>query len=204
MPARPVGKLARRELGRDDRAMNHNSVSTETRELVASAANRLLAAGANPEQLALSKPARRLLGLVPLSGSFKKAGEGFLLGALVVTTQGDVFEPGLIIRASLKVLPGHQAQSAQERLELRRILLAAKFPEDSAVLIDPRPLPIDDLDQLAEENGPLVLRQIVIDGIPTQQLLVRWMSTASDSALRPLEDYLNERVELAITGIAEA
>ena len=204
MPARPVGKLARRELGRDDRAMNHNSVSTETRELVASAANRLLAAGANPEQLALSKPARRLLGLVPLSGSFKKAGEGFLLGALVVTTQGDVFEPGLIIRASLKVLPGHQAQSAQERLELRRKLLAAKFPEDSAVLIDPRPLPIDDLDQLAEENGPLVLRQIVIDGIPTQQLLVRWMSTASDSALRPLEDYLNERVELAITGIAEA
>ena len=204
MPARPVGKLARRELGRDDIAMNHNSVSTETRELVASAANRLLAAGANPEQLALSKPARRLLGLFPLSSSFKKAGEGFLLGALVVTTQGDVFEPGLIIRASLKVLPGHQAQSAQERLELRRILLAAKFPEDSAVLIDPRPLPIDDLDQLAEENGPLVLRQIVIDGIPTQQLLVRWMPTASDSDLRPLEDYLNERVELAITGIAEA
>ena len=204
MPARPVGKLARRELGRDDIAMNHNSVSTETRELVASAANRLLAAGANPEQLALSTPARRLLGLFPLSSSFKKAGEGFLLGALVVTTQGDVFEPGLIIRASLKVLPGHQAQSAQERLELRRILLAAKFPEDSAVLIDPRPLPIDDLDELAEEKGPLVLRQIVIDGIPTQQLLVRWMSTASDSALRPLEDYLNERVELAITGIAEA
>lgn len=204
MPARPEGKLARRELGRDDIAMNHNSVSTETRELVASAANRLLAAGANPEQLALSTPARRLLGLFPLSSSFKKAGEGFLLGALVVTTQGDVFEPGLIIRASLKVLPGHQAQSAQERLELRRKLLAAKFPEDSAVLIDPRPLPIDDLDQLAEENGPLVLRQIVIDGIPTQQLLVRWMSTASDSALRPLEDYLNERVELAITGIAEA
>ena len=204
MPARPVGKLARRELGRDDIAMNHNSVSTETRELVASAANRLLAAGANPEQLALSTPARRLLGLLPLSSSFKKAGEGFLLGALVVTTQGDVFEPGLIIRASLKVLPGHQAQSAQERLELRRKLLAAKFPEDSAVLIDPRPLPIDDLDQLAEENGPLVLRQIVIDGIPTQQLLVRWMSTAPDSALRPLEDYLNERVELAITGIAEA
>ena len=204
MPARPVGKLARRELGRDDIAMNHNSVSTETRELIASAANRLLAAGANPEQLALSTPARRLLGLFPLSSSFKKAGEGFLLGALVVTTQGDVFEPGLIIRASLKVLPGHQAQSAQERLELRRILLAAKFPEDSAVLIDPRPLPIDDLDELAEEKGPLVLRQIVIDGIPTQQLLVRWMSTASDSALRPLEDYLNERVELAITGIAEA
>ena len=204
MPARPVGKLARRELGRDDIAMNHNSVSTETRELVASAANRLLAAGANPEQLALSTPARRLLGLFPLSSSFKKAGEGFLLGALVVTTQGDVFEPGLIIRASLKVLPGHQAQSAQERLELMRKLLAAKFPEDSAVLIDPRPLPIDDLDQLAEENGPLVLRQIAIDGIPTQQLLVRWMSTASDSALRPPEDYLNERVELAITGIAEA
>ena len=185
-------------------AMNHNSVSAETRKLIASAANRLLAAGANPEQLALSTPARRLLGILPLSSSFKKAGEGFLLGALVVTTNGDVFEPGLIIRASLKVLPGHQAQSAQERLELRRILLAAKFPQDSAVLIDPRQLPMDDLEALAKENGPLVLKEMDVDGFRTQQVLVRWMSTASDSDLRPLNDYLNERVELAITGIAEA
>jgi len=197
MPARPVGKLARRELGRDDIAMNHNSVSTETRELIASAANRLLAAGANPEQLALSTPARRLLGLLPFSSSFKKAGEGFLLGALVVTTHGEVFEPGLIIRASLKTLPGHQAQSAQERLELRRKLLAAKFPEDRTVLIDARRLPIDDLEALANENGPLVLRETIVDGNPVKQLLVRWMPTAPDSGLRPLEDYLNERVELA-------
>jgi hypothetical protein len=204
MPARPVGKLARRALGRDDIAMNHNSVSTETRELIASAANRLLAAGANPEQLALSTPARRLLGLLPFSSSFKKAGEGFLLGALVVTTHGEVFEPGLIIRASLKTLPGHQAQSAQERLELRRKLLAAKFPEDRTVLIDARRLPIDDLEALANENGPLVLRETIVDGNPVKQLLVRWMPTAPDSGLRPLEDYLNERVELAITGIAEA
>ena len=196
--------LAKRELGGDDKAMNLNSVSAETRKLIASSANRLLAAGANPEQLALSTPARRLLGILPLSSSFKKAGEGFLLGALVVTTNGDVFEPGLIIRASLKVLPGHQAQSAQERLELRRKLLAAKFPQDSAVLIDPRQLPMDDLEALAKENGPLVLKEMDVDGFRTQQVLVRWMSTASDSDLRPLNDYLNERVELAITGIAEA
>lgn len=196
--------LAKRELGGDDIAMNLNSVSAETRKLIASSANRLLAAGANPEQLALSTPARRLLGILPLSSSFKKAGEGFLLGALVVTTNGDVFEPGLIIRASLKVLPGHQAQSAQERLELRRKLLAAKFPQDSAVLIDPRQLPMDDLEALAKENGPLVLKEMDVDGFRTQQVLVRWMSTASDSDLRPLNDYLNERVELAITGIAEA
>ena len=205
MPVRPtLSILARRQLGGDDIAMNLDSVSAETKTLIASAANRLLAAGANPEQLALSTPARSRLGILPFSSSFRKAGEGFLLGALVVTTHGDVFEPGLIIRASLKVLPGHQAQSAQERLELRRKLLAAKFPEDSAVLIDPRQLPIDDLEALAKENGPLVLREVVVDGIRSQQLLVRWMSTASDSALRPLEDYLNERVELAITGIAEA
>jgi len=122
----------------------------------------------------------------------------------VVTTHGEVFEPGLIIRASLKTLPGHQAQSAQERLELRRKLLAAKFPEDRTVLIDARRLPIDDLEALANENGPLVLRETIVDGNPVKQLLVRWMPTAPDSGLRPLEDYLNERVELAITGIAEA
>lgn len=196
--------LARRRLGGHDIAMDSESVIAETKNMIASAANRLLTAGANPEQLALSTAARRLLGILPLSAAYKKAGEGFLLGALVVTTHGDVFEPGLIIRASLKVLPGHQAQSAQERLELRRKLLAAKFPENSTVLIDPRRLPIDDLEELTKEHGPLVLKKIIVDGIPDQQLLVRWMPTASDSDLRPLEDYLNERVELAITGIAEA
>jgi hypothetical protein len=184
--------------------MDLNSVISETRNLITSVANQLSAAGANPVQLAVSTPARRLLGAFPLSASYKRAGEGFLLGALVVTTHGDVYEPGLIIRASLKVLPGHQAQSAQERIELRRKLLAAKFPEDSAVLIDPRRLPIDNLEEIAKENGPLVLREVVVDGVRTHQLLVRWMSTASDSDLRPLKDYLNERVELAITGITEA
>ena len=185
-------------------AMDSNSATDEARLLMASVATRLLAAGASPEQLAVSTPAHRVLGLLPRSESYKKVGEGFLLGALVVTVQGDVFEPGLVVRASLQVLPGHQAQSAQVRLELKRKLLAAKFPENSAVLIDARRLPIDDLEALAKEQGPLLLREITVDGVAEKKLLVRWMPTAPDSALMPLEQYLAERLELALTGIAEA
>jgi hypothetical protein len=185
-------------------AMDSNSANDEARLLISSVANQLVAAGARPEQLAISTAPHRVLGILPRSESYKKAGEGFLLGALVITLQGDVFEPGLLVRASLQVLPGHQAQSAQVRLELKRKLLAAKFPEDSAVLIDARRLPIDDLDALAKEQGPLLLREIIVNGIAEQKLLVRWMPTAPDSALMPLEQYLAERLELALTGIAEA
>jgi len=168
--------------------MDSNSATVDAQNLIASVANQLLAAGARPEQLAVSTPAHRALGLLPRSESYRKAGEGFLLGALVITLQGEAFEAGLLVRASRQVLPGHQAQSAQVRMELKRRLLAAKFPENSAVLVDARRLPIDDPDALAREYGPLVLREVVSQtGITEKEVLVRWMPTAPDTALRPLE-----------------
>jgi len=170
------------------------------RAALAQAAERLAAAGAAPEQLVRTIPARRALGVIPRRETFRRTGEGYLVGALLVTAAGDVFEPGRIIRASRQVLPGHQSESARARRELRQRLLDARLPEGSTVVIDPRPVPIDDPAALAAEHAPLVLREI--DGTPT--VLVRWMPSAPDAALRPLDVYLAERLDLALGALTAA
>jgi hypothetical protein len=162
----------------------------EARAALAAAAERLAAAGAAPEQLAVTVPPRRALGFIPRRESFRRTGEGFVLGALLVTASGDAFEPGRIARASRQVLPGHQSESARARRELRQRLLDARLPEGTTVVIDARPLPLDDVVAMAAERGPLVLGE---DGV-----LVRWISSAPDAALRPLDAYLAERLDLVL------
>lgn len=164
------------------------------RAALAAAAQRLAAAGAAPELMVRTVPARRALGVFPRRETFRRTGEGFLVGALLVTAAGDVLEPGRIVRASRQVLPGHQSESARARRELRQRLLDARLPEGSTVVIDPRPLPLDDPTALAAEHAPLVLR--AVDGTPT--VLVRWLPSAPDAALRPLDAYLAERLDLAL------
>ncbi|GAA1730236.1 hypothetical protein [Microcella frigidaquae] len=170
------------------------------RAALAAAVQRLATAGAAPEQLVQTVPARRALGVIPRRETFRRIGEGYLVGALLVTAAGDVLEPGRIIRASRQVLPGHQSESARARRELRQRLLDARLPEGSTVVIDPRPLPFDDPTALAAEHAPLVLREI--DGAPT--VLVRWMPSAPDAALRPLDAYLAERLDLALGALTGA
>ena len=174
---------------------------TQAIDLLASVAEKLQEAGATPEQLAKTIPAHRMLGLIPRPETFKKAGEGFLIGALFVTSQGEVFEPGKIVRASRQVAPDHQSQNAQVRQSLKEKLLRARFPENRTVLIDARPIPLNDPLALTKEHGPLVLR---IDSNQESKLLVRWIPSAPDSALRPLSEYLAERLELALTAIKDA
>lgn len=170
------------------------------RAALAQAAQRLAAAGAAPEQLVRTVPARRALGVIPRPETFRRIGEGYLVGALLVTAAGDAFEPGRIIRASRQVLPGHQAESARARRELRQRLLDARLPEGSTVVIDPRPLPLDDPAALAAEHAPLVLREL--DG--ASAVLVRWMPAAPDAALRSLDAYLAERLDLALGALSAA
>lgn len=168
----------------------------EARAALAAAAGRLAAAGAAPEQLVVTVPAHRALGLIPRRESFRRTGEGFVLGALLVTASGDAFAPGRIARASRQVLPGHQSESARARRELRQRLLDARLPEGSTVVIDARRVPLDDPAAMAAERGPLVVR----DGA----VLVRWMPTAADDTLRPLDAYLAERLDLALGTLTAA
>jgi hypothetical protein len=167
---------------------------TDARAALAAAAERLAAEGATPEQLATTVPPRRALGVIARRETFRRTGAGFLLGALLVTPRGEVFAPGRIVRASRQVLPGHQSESARARRELRQRLLDARFAEGSTVVIDSRPLPLDDLAAMTKERGPLVLSDA--------GMLVRWMPTAPDEALRPLDGYLAERLDLALGTLA--
>mgnify|MGYP006155413601 CR=1 FL=1 len=52
---------------------------------------------------------------------------------------------------------------------------------------------LDDVAAMSVERGPLVLSD--------DRVLVRWMPTAPDSALRPLDEYLAERLDLALLGL---
>lgn len=180
--------------------MDADRALAEARAALAVAAERLAAAGAAPEQLVVTVPAHRALGFIPRRETFRRIGEGFVLGALLVTTSADVFAPGRIARASRQVLPGHQSESARARRELRQRLLDARLPEGSTVVIDSRPVPLDDPTAMAAERGPLVLRETA-DGAA---VLVRWMPTAGDDTLRPLDAYLAERLDLALGSLNSA
>ena len=183
-----------------DRAVDAPRALAEARAALAAAAGRLAAAGATPEVLASTVPAHRALGLIPRRESFRRIGEGFVLGALLVTASGDAYAPGRVARASRQVLPGHQSESARARRELRQRLLDARLPEGSTVVIDPRPLPIDNLTAMAAEHGPLVVSE---NGGETR-VLVRWIPSAPDAALRPLDAYLAERLDLALAALTAA
>lgn len=161
----------------------------EARAALAAAAAELASARARPEQLAATVAAHRVLGLVPRRATMRRAGEGWRLGALLVTRDGEAFEPRTVIRASRAVLPGQQAASAQERRALRLMALDAGFAEGDVIALDPRRIPIDDVEAMLAETHPLVLR----DG----RVLVRWMPDAPDDSLAPLEVYVRERLELA-------
>lgn len=180
--------------------MDAHLALAEARAALAEAAGRLAAAGAAPEQLAVTVPAHRALGFIPRRETFRRTGEGYMLGALLVTADGDAFAPGRIARASRQVLPGHQSESARERRELRQRLLDARLPDGSTVVIDARPVPLDEPVAMAAERGPLVLREQA----GATAVLVRWIPSAPDSALRPLDAYLAERLDLALGALTAA
>lgn len=185
---------------RHDERVDALAALAAARAALAAAAAELAAAGARPEQLAVLAPARRALGFIPVSEKLRPAGEAFLLGALLATAAGDVLEPGRIVRASRQVLPGHQSASAQERRVLRQLALDSGFDEGATLVLNSRPIPLDDVEAMRAERGPLVLHET--DG--DVEVLVRWIPTAPDAALRPLAAYLAERVDLARGALAAA
>ncbi|WAB80618.1 hypothetical protein OVN18_08555 [Microcella daejeonensis] len=168
----------------------------DARAALAAAAARLEAAGIAPDQLATTVGARRVLGVIPRSATMRRTGEGWRLGVLIATREGDAWAPATTVRATRQQLPGHQAESAQQRRALRLTALSAGFDEGAVVDLDARLLPLDDPERMRAEVAPLVLR----DGV----VLVRWMPSAPDSALRPLADYLHEREQLALLTAAGA
>lgn len=138
---------------------------------------RLAAAGARQVELAESVPERRVLGF-RRRPTLRKAGRGWLLGALILREDGALLDAGTPTRAKREARVGYSAESARERDALRHMAERAGFAEGAAVHVDPRPA----------EAGPLVAGG-------AGELLVRW-SRSPGIAPVPLSAYLEERAEL--------
>ncbi len=158
------------------------------RTLLGAAAQRLRAAGAPDEALAVFEPARKRLGIT-LKPRMKPIGRVWRLGVLLVEPDGGVRATGGITRA---VPPGHvryAAVSIEARREVRAAAHRGPFREGETIDYDaPRILLTPDA--LRTTPGPLLLA----DG----GVRVRWSVSAGDDAARPLGAYLDERVELLL------
>lgn len=156
------------------------------RDAIDAAISRLGEAAHPHDHFGVTVPARRSLGVIPRRQTYRRAGVGWRLGVIALTTDGELHAVGQIVRASRQVLPGHQAESARERRALKELLVDKGFPDGATVLLD---APRIDAESNAQ-GGPVAIR----DG----RVLVRWMPGAPDSALTSLPDYLAERVALAL------
>lgn len=107
------------------------------------------------------------------------------LGVLLV---GDdlLAATGTILRAAEEARRGYAAESQRQRAELRAMAFRGGFAEGETFHLDWRPV---DVDRVAAggADGPLSWR----DG----RLLVRWSPAGF---LRPLDEYLDEQVRLAV------
>lgn len=161
--------------------------------MIARTVERLRAGNTPTESLARTRPARRVLGIIPRPATMERLGEGWRLGAVVLTTDGRLYETGRVFRADRTVRPGHQAASAQARREVRLAALSAGFPDGATVDLDPVPVPLDEPERL--RNGRVVV-------LREAALFIRWMPSAGDDALVPFERYLVERADLLLDGTA--
>ena len=107
-------------------------------------------------------------------------GEAWHLGVLLVG-EHEVWSTGDIVRAHDEVRRGYTAESQRERAALAAAAFRGGFAEGESVHLGWRPI------NLAAPDEPLAL----IEGVPH----VRW-STAG--GYRPLDEYLRERISLAI------
>lgn len=156
----------------------------ELPDLLARLRARLEAGGAQRVQLAELVPERRILGF-RRRPTLRKAGEGWLLGVLILSADGMLLDAGTPTRAKTEARVGYVAESARERDALRHMAARAGYRDGErvhigAARIDPAALAAD---------GPVSLDA---EG----RLVVRW-SPQPGIAARPIAAYLDERVELA-------
>jgi len=147
---------------------------TNLRELVARTVAELERRGVPDEALAtLRKPRFGRPRLVA-------DGRAWRLGVLLLTRDGRLLSTATVTRA-VEPLRGvtNRSAEAEARRELRHIAARSGFPEGESVNVDPVPIDLDVLD------GPLLMEGEVV--------MIRWKG---GEGIRPLEDYLADRLAL--------
>lgn len=149
-------------------------------ELFAAARARL--ADAPRERLGEATAQRRVFGILR-PARIVPVGAAWHLGTLLLGDDA-VFATGEIVRAREEARRGYTAQSQRERSERAAAARRGGFAEGEVVHVGWRVLDLDAVGR-GEPSGPLALR----DGVPS----IRWSAAGG---LLPLQEYLDERIEL--------
>jgi hypothetical protein len=155
------------------------------RTSLADAQARLTAGGARHEALAEYVIPRKVL-LFGRDPVMSPRGRVWRLGVLMLGTDGTLYATGMITRALEPGRAVNQSVSAEVRREYRAAAFRGPFERGETVNFGATTISLDAA-SLRSSSGPLVL----VDHAP----LVRW-SASADVASVPLQDYLNDRVDL--------
>lgn len=156
-------------------------------------------AGIVPAALARFVPARRVLGIIPRRERVRATGEGWRLGTLIITSDGELVIDATTTRSRRPERVGYTAESARERDALRHAAYRGGFVEGVTVHVGGRVVDgyepgagcsSDASSSAAGELGPLVLRPDTV--------AVRWAAGTPAAAAIPLDRYLAEHAALLI------
>lgn len=125
-------------------------------------AERLAAAGAREEALAVFVPARRVLGL-PRAAAMRPIGRVWRLGAFLLSADGTLWHTGRVVRvAKTEQMRSVVAASMTEHHEFARAAKRGGIPDGETVNFDARPCDpmnsgVHDLDTYLADRAELLL-----------------------------------------------
>lgn len=161
---------------------------------VRDAAEQLRAAGVTPEALAEYVPERRKL-LVPLKATMRPLGQVWRLGTVLIgadpASPPTLFVAGRATRAQVRLHPGNQSVSREERRDIAAAAIHGGYAEGTPVNFEAVAVPLTD-EGLASLDASLPL------GVSGGELRVRWRAGAPLDGAATLAAYLAERVDLAV------
>ena len=169
-------------------AMDDAGISDRIRLAIATAVERLRAADARDEALAIFVPRRRVM-LFTREASFIPLGRVWRLGVFLLDREETLYQAGSTTRAVAPGYPGFQSHSAEERRGHRAAAFKGTFSPGETVNFGAHVIDID-AEALRTSHGALFLAN--------DKPLVRWNPSATVGTAIPFDAYLAERVGLLI------
>lgn len=170
------------------------SAGMSAEQVISESIAALQAAGVPLEELAEYVPRRpRLFG--SSRAHFRSLGQVWHLGVLLVSPDGSVASTGSSTRAVRPRHPNNQSVSAEARRHFRDTAFKGPFQEEATINYDVRPV-----DFSPEGLQDPLSRVFEFEG----RLLVRWRPGADETNSIPFENYIAEKVALAIAFFAKS
>jgi hypothetical protein len=155
------------------------------KQTIAWAVRALTEGAAATEVLARFEAAKRRM-LVTVRPKMVPLGAVWRLGVVLLDAGGRMYATGSVTRAVDPKWPQHIADSMEVRRAQRGAAFRASFAPGASIDFDAEPIDVS-VDALRHSAGPILLR----DG----RVVALW---APGSSPQPFDDYLHERVDLAL------